>query len=104
MKLPTVNCAVRLCTFRHKCFVLSSSGEEIKLGTTDTGSLAINTLEILMLFGSLVRPLRFILRALNYIYESTSLIGAHSFNINHNSPEERGECKVRGSATLWSEV
>jgi hypothetical protein len=42
--------------------------------------LAVNTLEILMLSGSLVRPIRFRLPDLNYIYGSTFLIGAHPFN------------------------
>jgi hypothetical protein len=49
------------------------------LGTTDGGSFGRNILEILMLSGSLVRPIRFRLPALNYIYGNTSLIGAHPF-------------------------
>jgi hypothetical protein len=71
------------CTFLHisfKCFVLSPDSEEISLSTIDAGSFGCNTLEILMLSSSQVHPLRFRLPAINYIYESTSLIGAHSFN------------------------
>lgn len=43
----------------HKCFTVSHSGESITLDTTDAGSFRPDNLEILMLSGSLVSPIRF---------------------------------------------
>jgi hypothetical protein len=42
--------------------------------------MAVKSLEIIMLFGYLFLPIIFCLPIINYVYESTPLMGAHSLN------------------------
>jgi hypothetical protein len=64
MRLSTVRkgrakCAVLLYLLHRKGFIASPSDEYINPDTTAAGSFGRNTFEILMLPGSVVRPIRF---------------------------------------------
>jgi hypothetical protein len=49
-----------LYLFHHNCFIVTRSGEQIDLDTSDAGSSGCNSLEMLTLSGSLVRPITFL--------------------------------------------
>jgi hypothetical protein len=64
MRLPTAHKedSDLCCAFfvHHNCLVVSPSSDQINLDTSDAGSLGRNSLEILIVPDSLVRPIRFV--------------------------------------------